>query len=64
MIDTWLELKKITPDSLVFRALKVGEDRKILLDDEASQVYMTYYSDEFRKKHSAESLKKMALPTS
>lgn len=63
MIDSWLELKTLTPDSLVFRALRVDEKRQILEDDEGSKVYMTFYSDSYLKKKSAEAIKRMGEPT-
>lgn len=61
-IDTWLELKKLTPDSLVFRSLHV-ENKVILMDHEGSNVYMTFYSDQYIKRKGAEAIKRMGQPT-
>lgn len=63
MIDSWQELKALTPDSLVFRALRVDDKRQILEDDEGSKVYMTFYSDSYLKKKSAQVIKHMGEPT-
>ncbi|MFB9840958.1 hypothetical protein [Mucilaginibacter ginsenosidivorans] len=63
MIDSWLQLLKMTPDSIVFRSLRVNEKREILLDDEGSKVYMTFYSDKYLKTKSAQTIKQMGLPT-
>jgi hypothetical protein len=63
MIDSWLQLKTLTPDSLVFRALRVDEKRQILEDDEGSKVYMTFYSESYLKKKGAEVIKRMGAPT-
>lgn len=63
MIDSWLQLLKMTPDSIVFRSLRVNEKREILLDDEGSKVFMTFYSDKYLKTKSAQAIKQMGLPT-
>ena len=63
MVDSWLQMLKLTPDSIVFRALRVNEKREILLDDEGSNVYMTFYSDAYLKKKNAETVKRMGLPS-
>ena len=63
MIDSWLQLLKMTPDSIVFRSLRVNAKREILLDDEGSKVFMTFYSDKYLKTKSAQAIKKMGLPT-
>ncbi|MFI5160236.1 MAG: hypothetical protein ACHQHN_03120 [Sphingobacteriales bacterium] len=63
MVDSWLQMLKLTPDSIVFRALRVNEKREILLDDEGSNVYMTFYSDAYLKKKGAETVKKMGTPS-
>jgi len=62
MIDSWLQLQKMNADSMVFRSLRVNDKREILLNDEGSKVYMTFYSDEFLKKKNAAAIKKMGLP--
>jgi hypothetical protein len=62
MVDSWLQLLKMNADSIVFRSLRVNEKREILLNDEGSKVYMTFYSDEFLKKKNAEAVKKMGMP--
>jgi hypothetical protein len=63
MVDSWLQMLKLTPDSIVFRTLRVNEKREILLDDEGSNVYMTFYSDAYLKKKNAEAVKRMGLPS-
>lgn len=63
MIDSWLQLLKMTPDSIVFRSLRVNDKREILLDDEGSKVFMTFYSDKYLKTKSAQAIKQMGLPT-
>jgi len=63
MIDSWLQLLKMTPDSIVFRSLRVNEKREILLNDEGSKVFMTFYSDKYLKTKSAQTIKQMGLPT-
>jgi hypothetical protein len=62
MIDSWLQLLKMNSDSIVFRSLRVNDKREILLNDEGSKVYMTFYSDAYLKKKSAGAIKKMGLP--
>jgi hypothetical protein len=62
MIDSWLQLLKMNADSMVFRSLRVNDKREILLNDEGSKVYMTFYSDTYLKKKSAVAVKKMGLP--
>lgn len=62
MIDSWLQLRKMTKDSLVFRALRVNDKREILEDDEGSKVWMTFYSDDYLKTKKPEELKKMRMP--
>ncbi|HEY4194207.1 MAG TPA: hypothetical protein VGM63_01635, partial [Mucilaginibacter sp.] len=61
MVGVWFKVKKITTDSLVLQALRV-ENKVILDDDEGSKVYLTFYSDPYRKKHDAESIKKLDMP--
>jgi hypothetical protein len=63
MVDSWLQMLKLTPDSIVFRTLRVNEKREILLNDEGSNVYMTFYSDAYLKKKNAEAVKKMGMPS-
>jgi hypothetical protein len=63
MIDSWLQLQKINTDSIVFRSLRVNEKKQILMDDEGSKVFMTFYSDAYLKKKDAEAIKKMGLPS-
>jgi hypothetical protein len=63
MVDSWLQMLKLTPDSILFRTLRVNEKREILLDDEGSNVYMTFYSDAYLKKKKAEVVKRMGLPS-
>lgn len=63
MIDSWLQLKKMNADSMVFRSLRVNEKREILLNDEGSKVYMTFYSDAYLKKKNAAAVKKMGMPS-
>lgn len=61
MVGVWFKVKNITADSLIFQALKV-ENKVILDNDEGSKVYLTFYSDPYRKKHDAGSIKKLGLP--
>lgn len=63
MIDSWLALHKMTKDSLVFQSLRVNDKREILLDDEGSKVFMTFYSDDYLKRKNAAAIKKMGLPS-
>ncbi len=63
MVDSWLQLLKLTPDSIVFRTLRVNEKREILLNDEGSNVYMTFYSDGYLKKKNAAAVKRMGIPS-
>jgi len=63
MVDSWLQMLKLTPDSIVFRTLRVNEKREILLNDEGSNVYMTFYSDAYLKKKNAETVKRMGMPS-
>ncbi|HVV56048.1 MAG TPA: hypothetical protein VHC47_12010 [Mucilaginibacter sp.] len=61
MVDAWLKLKKITPDSLVFQAQRV--QNKIILDsDEGSNVFMTFYSDKYIALKGPDRVKKMGEP--
>jgi hypothetical protein len=62
MIDSWLQLLKLNADSMVFRSLRVNEKREILLNDEGSKVYMTFYSDAYLKKKNALAVKQMGMP--
>ena len=61
MVDAWFKVKKITKDSLVFQALRV-ENKVILDEDEGSKVYLTFYSDRYRKSRSAANIQKMGMP--
>jgi len=63
MIDSWLQLQKMNGDSIVFRSLRVNEQKQILMDDEGSKVFMTFYSENYLKKKNAEAVKKMGMPT-
>lgn len=63
MVDSWLQMLKLTPDSIVFRTLRVNEKREILLDDEGSNIYMTFYSDAYLKKKNDETVKNMGMPS-
>jgi hypothetical protein len=60
MVDAWFKVKKITKDSLVFQALRV-ENKVILDNDEGSKVYLTFYSDPYRKSHHALNIRKMGM---
>src|ERR1700742_3563821 len=52
MVDAWFKVKKITKDSLVFQALRV--ENKVILDNgEGSKVYLTFYSDPYKKSRPA-----------
>jgi hypothetical protein len=61
MVDAWLKLKKIDKDSLVFQALRV-ENKVILNDDEGSNVFLTFYSDQYIKSGLAKNIQKMGIP--
>jgi hypothetical protein len=61
MVDSWLLLKKIDKDSLVFRALRV-EDRRIKDKDEGSNVFLTFYSDQYLKRCNNKKIQAMGLP--
>src|SRR5579872_3366388 len=63
MIDSWLVLRKMTKDSLVFQSLRVNDKREIILNDEGSKVFMTFYSDDYLKAKNQAAIKKMGLPT-
>lgn len=61
MVDAWLKLKKIDKDSLVFQALRV--ENKVILDgDEGSNVFLTFYSDQYIKSGRAKNVPKMGIP--
>lgn len=61
MVGTWFKVKKIAKDSIILQALRVEE--KIIEDnDEGSKVYLTFYSDRYKKSRSAEYIQKMGLP--
>jgi len=62
MIDSWLVLRKMSTDSLVFQSLRVNDKREIILNDEGSKVFMTFYSDAYLKTKKPELIKKLALP--
>ncbi|HWD86922.1 MAG TPA: hypothetical protein VG367_02270 [Mucilaginibacter sp.] len=62
MIDSWLQLQKMNSDSIVFRSLRVNEKKQILMDDEGSKVFMTFYSDAYLEKKNTGAIKKMGLP--
>ncbi len=62
MIDSWLVVHKMNQDSLVFQSLRVNEKRQIILNDEGSKVFMTFYSDDYLKKKGSAAVKKMGLP--
>ncbi len=62
MIDSWLVLRKISADSLIFQSLRVNDKREIILNDEGSKVFMTFYSDAYLKTKSQEAIKKLGLP--
>jgi hypothetical protein len=62
MIDSWLQLQTMNADSMVFRSLRVNDKREILVNDEGSKIFMTYYSDAYLKKKNAAAIKKMGLP--
>jgi len=62
MIDSWLQLQKMNADSMVFRSLRVNDKREILVNDEGSKVFMTFYSDAYLKKKNAAAIKKMGMP--
>ncbi|MBS1530417.1 MAG: hypothetical protein JSU01_08930 [Bacteroidetes bacterium] len=62
MIDSWLQLQKMNADSIIFRSLRVNDKKQILMDDEGSKVFMTFYSEAFLKKKNAEAVKRMGLP--
>ncbi|RYE21359.1 MAG: hypothetical protein EOP51_15810 [Sphingobacteriales bacterium] len=58
MARTWLRVKKVTKDSLVFLVMKV-EDKTIYLN--AAKLYMTFYADDYinnKLKTTAEMLKR------
>lgn len=61
MVGAWLNLKKLTKDSIVFQALRV-EEKIIKDDDEGSKVYMTFYSYPYIKSHDTSKIKLMSLP--
>src|SRR6185312_14732779 len=63
MIESWLVLHKMTKDSLVFQSLRVNDKREIILNDEGSKVFMTFYSDDYLKTKNAALIKKMGLPS-
>jgi len=63
MVDTWFWLKKMNNDSMVLRTLRV-ENKQVKDNDEGSNVYMTFYSDEYLKKHSPANIQKMGIPGS
>ena len=62
MIDSWLVLHKLSADSLVFQSLRVNDKREIILTDEGSKVFMTFYSDAYLKTKNPALIKKLALP--
>ncbi len=62
MIDSWLVLRKMSADSLVFQSLRVNDKREIILNDEGSKVFMTFYADAYLKNKNPETIKKMGLP--
>ena len=62
MIDSWLVLRKMSTDSLVFQSLRVNDKREIILNDEGSKVFMTFYSDAYLKTKNPALIKKLALP--
>lgn len=61
MVDTWLKLKKLDKDSIVFQALRV-EDKVIKDDDEGSKVFMTFYSYRLIDKLGDKKIRAMQLP--
>jgi hypothetical protein len=63
MVDTWFWLKRLNTDSMVLRSLRV-EDKKAKLDDEGSNVYMTFYSERYIKTNPQRNIQKIGLPSS
>lgn len=61
MVDAWFKVRKITKDSLVFQALRV-ENKVILDNDEGSKVFLTFYSDPYKKSRPVLSIQKMRTP--
>ncbi|MBS1524395.1 MAG: hypothetical protein JST19_02030 [Bacteroidetes bacterium] len=59
--DTWLKLRRISPDSLVFQAQRV-ENRIILDEDEGSNVFMTFYSDDYIRRNGPDKVARMGQP--
>ncbi len=62
MVDTWFMLKKLNADSMVLRSLRVA-DKKAKLDDEGSNVYMTFYTDRYIDNNRVQNIQKMGLPS-
>jgi hypothetical protein len=62
MIDSWLVLHKMSKDSLVFQSLRVNDKKEILLNDEGSKVFMTFYSEGYLKTKNPAVIKKMGQP--
>ncbi|HVW13393.1 MAG TPA: hypothetical protein VHB54_06225 [Mucilaginibacter sp.] len=60
--DSWLKLRRISSDSLVFQAQRV-ENRLILDEDEGSNVFMTFYSDNYIRRKGADKVARMGIPS-
>ncbi len=61
MVGAWFKLKKIARDSVILQALRV-EEKVIEDNDEGSKVYLTFYSDRYKKSRPAAYIQKMGLP--
>ena len=62
MIDSWLVLHKMSKDSLVFQSLRVNDKKEILLNDEGSKVFMTFYAEGYLKTKNPAVIRMMGLP--
>ncbi|HVS91193.1 MAG TPA: hypothetical protein VHE59_04115 [Mucilaginibacter sp.] len=60
--DSWLKLRRISSDSLVFQAQRV-ENRLILDEDEGSNVFMTFYSDDYIRRKGTDKVARMGVPS-
>lgn len=61
MVDAWFLLKRMNDDSLVLRSLRV-ENKKVLENDEGSNVFMTFYSDRYKNTKPAAVVGRMGVP--